>query len=279
MIRKPFALIQIKKGEKKKKEKITKKREQMLKKLAAKKNNKGGIRGRIKFDYDDESNSDDEIDDNIDFGKDIILEEGEFEPIPDMETRSVTYICGPSGSGKSVMSSKVIKNYIRMFPKNDVYIFSQKDKDPALDDLGIRVKLDEDLVNNPINVTEEMKDCLVIFDDTDTIPNKKISDAVNNIKLQILELGRQNNIYCIITSHLLNPNDKKSGRVILNEFTELIFFPLSGGTHQISYCLTKYLGFKQNKIDELLDTSSRWVLVSKSYPQYILTDKECKLSR
>lgn len=213
---------------------------------------------------------------NVYFGKKLVLNNGKFEPLPNFDTRSIYYICGPSGSGKSTMAANIMHNYMRLFPKKPVYIFSQLDEDKAFGKNGVRVKVDQSLVESPIDVTKEIKGgALVIFDDIDTIFDKGVASAIANIKAQILELGRHNDIYCIITSHLLNPNDRKTSRIVLNELTDLVVYPLGGSIYQITYCLEKYFGYKKKQIEEILDTNSRWVLISKTYPQYILKEKEC----
>ena len=38
-------------------------------------------------------------------------------------TRQVLYVSGASGSGKSYYASNYIKEYVKMFPKNTVYIY------------------------------------------------------------------------------------------------------------------------------------------------------------
>lgn len=208
-----------------------------------------------------------------------------LEPILDDRGRSITYICGASGSGKSTMAKGLITNFNRMFPESQVYLFSKVSTDPAFDDLEkqkiiTRIPIDEQLAIEPINVLEDIEEwSLVIFDDIDTIIDKNILKAVNNIKLQILEIGRHKNIYCIVTSHLITTSDRAGTRTMMNEMHNLVIFPKGGGSvYQQRYCLKNYLGFNNRQIDEILNTSdSRWVWISKNYPQYVLTQKKCEI--
>lgn len=219
--------------------------------------------------------------------KTIVLDEKAYmEPLLDDRGRSITYICGASGSGKSTVTRGLVINFNVMFPKSQVYLFSKVNSDPAFDDLEkkkiiIRIPIDQQLVTDPINVLEDIDEkSLVIFDDTDTITDKNILKAVNNVKMQILEIGRHRNIYCIVTSHLINTNDRAGNRTMMNEMHNLVIFPKGGGSvYQQRYCLKNYLGFNNKQIDEILNTSdSRWVWISKNYPQYILTQKRCNIN-
>lgn len=227
------------------------------------------------------------LDDNKDGYNKVKLDDNSFFiPSIDDKSRAIYYICGASGSGKSTISRKIIDTFVKAFPDKPVYMFSRLDKDPSFDSLVnknimIRIKVDESLITEPIDVINDIEKCsMVIFDDIDTISDKKILNALNNIKLQILEIGRHNKIYCIITSHLINTNDRNSTRTIMNEMTHLIIFPNGGGSaYQQRYCLDKYIGFNKKQINEIIGTkNSRWVLISKNYPQYILTEKICYLT-
>ena len=57
-----------------------------------------------------------------------------IQQIPDKETeRSILYITGPSGSGKSFYTKNYILEYKKIFPKNNIYIFSSLENDETLD--------------------------------------------------------------------------------------------------------------------------------------------------
>ena len=56
------------------------------------------------------------------------------QQISDKETeRSILYITGPSGSGKSYYTRNYVLEYKKMFPKNNIYLFSSLDSDETLD--------------------------------------------------------------------------------------------------------------------------------------------------
>ena len=57
-----------------------------------------------------------------------------IQQLPDKETeRSILYITGPSGSGKSYYTRNYILEYKKSFPKNNIYIFSSLETDETLD--------------------------------------------------------------------------------------------------------------------------------------------------
>jgi len=75
------------------------------------------------------------------------------------------YVAAPSESGKSTYLSKLVQEYKRLKPEAKIYLFSDTPKDPVLDKLGvIRIKLDEELIEDPIEAEElaEMKNLTFI---------------------------------------------------------------------------------------------------------------------
>jgi hypothetical protein len=220
---------------------------------------------------DDWSDSDDE--DNACFDN-LEINFGLLEQHPNTsKDREVMMVAGPSGSGKSTYSAQYIKKYKRAFPKNEFVLFSRKPEDAILDELNpIRIKLDQSLVDDPVTL-EELKDTLVLFDDIDTIPEKDIKKAVKDIQNDILEVGRSYHITCICTSHqICNYNET---RILLNECTQFVFFPRAGGTHHITRFLKVYAGLSKKEIQKILKLPSRWVLLNRTYPNYIMYNQGC----
>lgn len=217
--------------------------------------------------------------------KDINLTKGKFEILMNPKTREIIYVAGPSGVGKSTLSRSLIEVYNEMFPDSQIFLFSKLSDDEAFNDLEkdgtiCRVVLDQRIVEEPIEILDEIdpdEGALFIFDDTDTINDKNILQQINNLKRDIMEVGRHNNIYSIQTSHLINGTSKNDTRYILNELSKMIIFPGSGGYKQQRYVLENYWGLNKKQIEKLLSTNSRWLCISKNYPQYVLTETECYL--
>lgn len=226
------------------------------------------------------------IDPEVEGEKVLMLKDGTFQPLPKEKGRYSDYICGKAGSGKSTFSAKKAYNYHLMFPDNQIFLFSRLNEDPAFDKMekkGIirRILIDESLVTEPIDIVNEMKNCLVIFDDVDTYADITVMKAIDNIRDQILQLGRHNNISICNISHNVNNTGigSKFTRIVLNELHNLVFFNRSCNIHQTKYCLKKYFGFSDKQINNLVSNKkTRWTQVNTEHPQYILTENVVALT-
>ena len=220
--------------------------------------------------------SDESSEDEAKFFKDFVTK-ANIEPSPDIDGRFNIYISGPSGSGKSTKAALIGEKWRRVFPDKKIFIFSRTDAkdDPAYKRLNpIQFEINDDLIENPIDITKEVSDegCLIIFDDIGTIHSDKLRKEVYHLITDSLEIGRKLNINLIVTNHLIIPNDKKFARTLLNEITSIIVFPKSGCGHQIKYALMTYFGCSVKTVTEILNLpDTRWVQVSKTYPQYCLS--------
>ena len=204
----------------------------------------------------------------------IDLRKNKLEPLLDPEYRNVVYIAGPSGSGKSTYASVLANTFHKLFPKKDIFFFGRKSpkEDPAFakNKKIIPVPIDANIVNNQVFLEDIDKGSLVIFDDVGTIHNKAQKDAVFHLMNDLMEVGRAKKIDVIITNHLINPEDRRFGRTVLNEMHSITIFGRSGSSYQINYVLKKYFGLDKKQIKEILELPSRWVTVYKTYPLAVL---------
>jgi len=217
--------------------------------------------------------SDDYDEDDYNGCQKIDLKKNKLKPLMNTDARQVCYIAGPSGSGKTTYAVELAKSYKKIFPKRPIYVFSRADikNDPAFKGLKVmQIALDETLVSDPIDITELEEGSLVLFDDCNTIGDKAIKTAIDHLITDIMEVGRKLGLWLILTNHLVNPNEKKFGRTVMNEMQSFTFFPKSGSAYQIRYCLKNYFGMSKKQIDDILALKSRWVTVLKSYPQCVL---------
>ena len=201
--------------------------------------------------------------------------DSKIELIPNTKGREIFYITGSSGAGKSTLASNYVRKFIKLFPKSDIFLFSRKDSDPAFDDVKklYRIKIDDRLLNDPIDILQDLKpNTLMIFDDIDTVVNPYYNEILRLIN-EILEVGRQYKIYGIITSHLINPNNKKFSRTILNESDYIAFFK-NNNVYGVKYFLKNYGGLDDKKIKQILDKQTRPFIFHKHFPNFIITDKE-----
>jgi hypothetical protein len=88
------------------------------------------------------------------------------------------------------------------------------------------------------------------------------------VKDRLLRLGRQNNIYMIITAHL--STDYQKTRVILSECHKFIVFPDKGNWTSIQRLLNVYVGLDTQTVALIKRLPSRWVLIHRNYPQYLV---------
>ena len=144
-------------------------------------------------------------------GSEVNLMSGRFIPLPqkvDLSEKDISkrpssrmYITGPTNCGKSTFASKYIRELQNRHNK-PIYVFSVLPDDEPIDKLGPkRIRLDEELIKEPIELSE-LKNSIVVFDDIDTIKNKKLKESVQNLRDTCLSEGRHYNISTICTSHV-----------------------------------------------------------------------------
>ena len=220
------------------------------------------------------------IDENKKDGyEDIVLSEGTLFPLMNLNStnRGIYYIAGPSGSGKTTYAIKLIKKFLKIYPKSDFFLFSRTDykNDPAFKNMKIfQIKIDDNLLENKIDIEKELSErSILFFDDCGTIQDNKLKKYIEGLIMDCMEVGRKLKINIILTNHLINPNDKSFGRIIMNELNYLTFFPHSGSSYQIKYVLKNYFGLSAKEIERILKLPSRWVTIKKNYPITILYDK------
>lgn len=197
---------------------------------------------------------------------------GKLEVIPSHESSRI-FVAGASGAGKSTWIGNFLKQYKSKYKKNKIYIFS-----PVLDDEAFAsvkpeyIKLDESVVEEPLQLEEFSNSCLV-FDDVESISDKYILEAVRKFADMCLEAGRHENITTIIVSHiLLNGNFTKRA---LNECCVCIF-PKSNFAQVQNLC-RRYYGFTKNEFDYMKNLKSRWVYIHKTYPITMISEHEIKI--
>ena len=197
---------------------------------------------------------------------DFKVPDGELIIIPSIETERM-YIAGKSGCGKSTIAARYMVEYLKMFPDRRVILFSRHHEEKAYENIPhTAIELNDELVESPIDLTE-IKNSLIVFDDTDNLQDKRIKKALQALNDDIISNGRKYNIHCLTLAHqLLN---YKESRNLLNEANRVVFFN-NGTTYHIKNYLTKYAGIDAQLMRKILGLKSRWTLISLGYPMYIL---------
>ena len=236
---------------------------------ALKEDSDAGLSGGLKAVYErikrDEANS-----------KIIELDDdGIFELLPptDPKKRSVWYVAGQSGSGKSWIAKQLAQMYHKLFPGRGIYLISKLDQDDTLDALKFlkRIKIQSFVDDYPS--LEEFggkngEGCMLIFDDYDTLTGdagKVIHQLIDDLAIQ----GRHTNTTMLCLSHYLT-NYKKT-RLLLNEATNVVVYPLSTSYHALKYMLKNYCGVEEEDLKRHRKSGSRWLMYKKGYPQYCIT--------
>lgn len=207
----------------------------------------------------------------------IEINKDQFTLLPSKTTRTIFYITASSGSGKSYLAKEIIQEYHRMFPKNNIYVFSSLESDETLDTLKYikRIKMDKPEYLETELKAEDFKDSLTLFDDVDVISKKTILKKTMEILNSILQTGRHFNVSCIYTSHASTAGN--ATKIILAESHVIVFFPSTAGGKTLKYLCDQYLGLSKAQIDKMKTLQSRWVAVFRKYPRCIVTQHEVSL--
>lgn len=201
----------------------------------------------------------------------------EFEPVPppppDDESgkvkREVLLVTGRSGCGKSYWIRSYVRNYLRLYPKNAVYLLSSLTFDDTLDEVTEIKRIDLDkLVASPPKDVKTWKDSLVIIDDVEGLDAVK-AGAVQRVQDMIASEGRHEATTLIRAAH--NSTDYKKTRLLLNEAHAFVVYPRSGSTNQVEYLLKQYAGLDKKSVAGVLAMPARWVVLHHSEPRYYLT--------
>jgi hypothetical protein len=187
-------------------------------------------------------------------------------------TRQILYISGASGSGKSYYASSYIREYVKMFPKNDVFVVSSVDKDKQLDSIKNvkRIKLDEKFYDTGFSI-DDFKDSMVVYDDTEMIANKMIQEKISNIMDLILTTGRHTNTFAINTSHVTNGGHRT--KLILLESHAVTLFLQTMGDRALKYFLETSFGLGKKQIDQIKELESRWITICRTIPVSVIHEK------
>ena len=204
--------------------------------------------------------------------KSLKLNNGYFQPIGNWNAeRSCNLVVGASGSGKSRYICNWVLEYKKKYKDNPIYVFSSLDEDESLKAIKpLRVILDDEFVKEPINLKQFENSCC-IFDDTDTIQNKKIKEKVYTVMNMMLNTGRHHNITVWCVQHTPTGN-KAETKTILNEAHSIVFF-CANYSRQLQYLLENYCGIDKKLFKYICSLDSRWTCFNKHYPQTIITDK------
>jgi hypothetical protein len=202
-------------------------------------------------------------------------DDGQFQliPSPDPEKREVFYIAGASGSGKSYIAKGIAECYKKLFPDRECYLVSKLKEDSTLDALPFLKRIDIQTFIDDYPELDEFQNCLCIFDDYDTLtgPAEKV---VCKLIDDLATMGRHTNTTMLCLSHYLT-NYKKT-RLLLNEATHIIVYPMATSFHALGYLLKTHIGMTKDDVRDL-KKMGRWVCVYKHYPQWLVSPTHARV--
>jgi hypothetical protein len=197
-----------------------------------------------------------------------------IQQIPDKETeRSILYITGPSGSGKSYYTRNYILEYKKMFPKNNIYVFSSLDSDETLDKIPKikRVKFTDKFLLFDFKITD-FKNSMIVFDDIDAETSKVRKAKIYGILNMVLNTGRHERVSVVYTSHLSCAGNET--KLILSECHSVTVFVKNMGNRSLKYLMDSYFGLDKHQINYIKKIDSRWITLVKTYPSVLISEKQ-----
>lgn len=209
--------------------------------------------------------------------KEIELEKDfKFQVIPRKgKERDIIFVTGESGSGKSTYCSKYVEQYIKEYPKNEIFLISFLPHDDVLDKIKKLKRLDvfnDEFMSEIENISiNDFENSLIIFDDVDSVPLKKTKQKLYSLINQILRLGRHSKTSLVFCGHELFLRDETKS--LLNESSHIVYFPRTIGTGKLERLLKVYLGFNKEQIKTINEiTDTRSITILKGYPKIIIAD-------
>jgi hypothetical protein len=194
-------------------------------------------------------------------------------PSPNPERREVFYIAGASGSGKSYIAKGIAECYKKLFPDRECYLISKLGEDSTLDALDFLKRINIQTFIDDYPELEEFQDCLVIFDDYDTLTGNA-EKVVGKLIDDLATMGRHTNTTMLCLSHYLT-NYKKT-RLLLNEATHIVVYPMATSFHALGYLLKTHIGMTKEDVRDL-KKMGRWVCVYKHYPQWLVAPQHARV--
>lgn len=194
-------------------------------------------------------------------------------PSPNPERREVFYIAGASGSGKSYIAKGIAECYKKLFPDRECYLISKLGEDSTLDALKFLKRINIQTFIDDYPELDEFQDCLVIFDDYDTLTGNA-EKVVGKLIDDLATMGRHTNTTMLCLSHYLT-NYKKT-RLLLNEATHIVVYPMATSFHALGYLLKTHIGMTKDDVRDL-KKMGRWVCVYKHYPQWLVSPQHARV--
>ena len=187
------------------------------------------------------------------------------------------FIAGGTLQGKSYIASKLAGDYHKLFPNNKIILFSWVADDENYRHLAKlkmfhKMRIDESILDNPISL-DELHDSVCIFDDIEHFPDKEIRNELERLRDSCVNAGRHANIDVIVCRQNLLEGPKT--KTCLNSSFQVVGFPHSSSRYQLGEFLKRHMHMSNAIIQKILNVPSRWVLINRNTPSYVLYERGC----
>lgn len=185
------------------------------------------------------------------------------------------FIAGGTLCGKSLMASVLCNDYNSQHKKNNIIVVSSVDDTRNYNDVRVKrlvcMKVDDSLLDDPIDLERLKKSCTV-FDDIEAHEDKDVVRELENMRDRCIRTGRHYDTACIVSNQTLLGSDKT--KQALSNCFQVIAYPSSAGKYQLTQFLTRYMSFNKDQIQRIMNLPSRYVLINRTMPNYILSENE-----
>lgn len=198
-------------------------------------------------------------------------------PVVDDKKPFSLYVTGMRSSGKSYFTREFLKQNKRR--DTQIFLISPFEDDPSLKGLTL-IKFNlgeiEEVLERQFTVFDFPENAIIVFDDIEGF-SKPENKKMNELRDQCLTVGRHvGDIGLSVISIVHNPMSGNSTKVPLRESTYFCLFPKSN-PRDVRVLLKTYAGYTEDKINEILNTNSRWCFVSKTVPSYWISERQVRL--
>jgi len=195
----------------------------------------------------------------------------------DDESGQNIYISGPAGCGKSTFIRQYVLHFLKKYPKAPVLLFTCKSTDKTLDNIKQikRVRIDDDMLQNRLTLQEisakKNPFVLVIFDDIEDFPNKKLNFEINRLCNEVIRCGRSYNLITCYVNH--DSCAYSQTKLFIKEATQIVMMPYRAPKSTYDLLMNNYLKLSGKNQNLIKNVKSKYVVVNRSRPEFILSDK------
>jgi hypothetical protein len=214
-----------------------------------------------------------------------------YVPAPQEKQNRRMFISGAPGSGKSYFINRMLRTFMMTQNgwnyKPKVYVFSCLEHDPSLEEemnkkyfkripcgdntiLDIYEKTGQTFSAKDFAGNSDEQQNWVIFDDIQAILDPKINKMVEKIKDECMMQARQHNLNVICVAHEMQGGNKTKTNIKLS--SDVVVFPQMGNKAQVETFLDQRMHWKDPEIQRVMNLDSRWVMISKTCPGYVLSE-------